>query len=348
MRASQLRAFFAVARAGGFSAASRELHVSQPTLTSQVRDLEEGHAVELFHRLGRGVKLTPTGEQLYAIAVQMAALESDALHLLRDEGSLRTGRLRVGAVSPYAAIDVVAEFSRRHPGVRIEAAFGNSEAILRDLREFRIDVAVLARLEDDALLHGLALRRSPVLILLPVGHTLAARRRVRLADLQGLPMLMREPGSHTRRALEAALAAAGVVPHVVMELGSREAIQEAVAQGLGAGAVSQAAWRPDPRIRAVQLADAEVWSETFVACLAARRAARAVAAFLEAAAEVAAQPMRRPGPGAIAAPVQAAAEGGACNAASAEAPASISCAAAPAGPSRAGKSSSSSRRIARA
>jgi aminoethylphosphonate catabolism LysR family transcriptional regulator len=296
MRSTQLRAFFAVARAGGFSAASRELHVSQPTLTSQVRDLEEHYGVELFHRLGRGVQLTPTGRQLYAIAVQMAALESDALHLLKDEGGLRSGRLRVGAVSPYAAIDVVAEFTRRHPGVRVEASFGNSEEVLRDLREFRVDVAVLARLEDDPLLHGLALRRAPVLILLPVGHPLAARRRVRLADLHGLRMVMREPGSHTRRALEAALGAAGVVPQVVMELGSREAIQEAVAQGLGAGSVSQAAWLPDPRIRAVQLVDAQVWSETCVACLAARRSARAVAAFLEAASAVAAQPMRRPGP----------------------------------------------------
>ncbi len=295
MRATQLRAFFAVARAGGFSAASRQLHVSQPTLTSQVRDLEETYGVELFHRLGRGVELTQTGRQLHAIAAQMAALESDALHLLKDEGGLRSGRLRVGAVSPYAAIDVVAEFSRRHPGVRVEASFGNSEAILRDLREFRVDVAVLARLEDDPLLHGLALRRAPVLILLPIGHPLAPRRRLRVADLHGLPMVMREPGSHTRRALEAALGAAGVVPQVVMELGSREAIQEAVAQGLGAGSVSQAAWLPDPRIHAVQLADAEVWSETCVACLSARRLARAVAAFLEAASAVAAQPMRRPG-----------------------------------------------------
>ena len=295
MRAAQLRAFFAVARAGGFSAASRQLHVSQPTLTSQVRDLEEAHGVELFHRLGRGVRLTPTGQQLLAIAAQMAALEADALHLLQDEGSLRTGRLRVGAVSPYAAIDVVAEFSRRHPGVRVEASFGNSESILRDLREFRVDVAVLARLEEDPLLHGLALRRTPVLILLPAEHPLAGRRRLRLADLHGQRMVMREPGSHTRRALEAALQARGVVPQVVMELGSREAIQEAVAQGLGAGSVSQAAWLGDPRIRALQLADAEVWSETCVACLSARRTARAVEAFLEAASAVAAQPMRRPG-----------------------------------------------------
>ena len=121
------------------------------------------------------------------------------------------------------------------------------------------------------------------------------------ADLHGLPMVMREPGSHTRRSLEAALSEAGVVPQVVMELGSREAIQEAVAQGLGAGSVSQSAWLPDPRIRATELADAQVCSETWVACLAARRSARAVSAFLEAAAAVAAQPMRRPGPAGAAA-----------------------------------------------
>jgi aminoethylphosphonate catabolism LysR family transcriptional regulator len=293
MRSTQLRAFFSVARAGGFTAAARQMHVSQPTLTSQVRDLEEAHGVELFHRVGRGVQLTPTGRQLYAIAAQMAALESDALHLLKDEGSLRAGLLRVGAVSPYTAIDVVAEFSRRHPGIRVEASFGNSGAILRDLGEFRVDVAVLARLEEDSTLHGLPLRRAPVLILLPCDHPLAARRALRLADLQGVRMVMREPGSNTRRALEAALERAGVQPQVVMELGSREAILEAVAQGLGVGSVSQAAWLPDPRIRALRLADAEVWSETFVACLAARREARTVAAFLDAAREVGSRPPQR-------------------------------------------------------
>lgn len=290
MRSTQLRAFFAVARAGGFTAAARQLHISQPTLTSQVRDLEDAHGVELFHRVGRGVQLTPTGRQLYAIAAQMAALEGDALHLLKDEGNLKAGLLRVGAVSPYTAIDVVAEFSRRHPGIRIEASFGNSGAILRDLAEFRVDVAVLARLEEDPSLHGLPLRRAPVLILVPGEHQLAKRRALRMTDLQGVRMVMREQGSNTRRALEAALQRAGVVPDVAMELGSREAIQEAVAQGLGVGAVSQAAWRPDPRIRAMRLSDGEVWSETFVACLAARREARVVAAFLDAASQVAARP----------------------------------------------------------
>ena len=293
MRSTQLRAFFAVARAGGFTAAAKQLHVSQPTLTSQVRDLEEAHGVELFHRVGRGVQLTPTGRQLYTIAAQMAALESDALHLLKDEGNLQAGLLRVGAVSPYTAIDVVAEFSRRHPGIRIEASFGNSGVILRDLAEFRVDVAVLARLEEDPLLHGLPLRRAPVLILLPADHRLARRRSLRLADLHGVRMVMREPGSNTRRALESALEKAGAVPQVVMELGSREAILEAVAQGLGVGSVSQAAWLPDPRIRALRLSDAEVWSETFVACLAARREARAVASFLDAAREVGGRPAQR-------------------------------------------------------
>lgn len=289
MRSTQLRAFFAVAQAGGFSAAARAQHVSQPTLTSQVKALESTYGVELFQRAGRGVRLTETGKQLHALAARIAATESDALHLLKDEGALRSGLIRIGAVSPFTAVDVFAQFSRAYPGVRIEARFGNSESVLEDLHAFRIDVAVVAQLEADSALHGLRLRRSPLLILIPRGHALAESRALRIEKLHGERMVVREPGSTTRRALDAALAKARVVPQVAMELGSREAIIEAVAQGVGIGSVSEAAWRPDARIRAVRLSNASVWSETHVACLASRREARAVAAFLSAARVVARQ-----------------------------------------------------------
>jgi DNA-binding transcriptional LysR family regulator len=91
---------------------------------------------------------------------------------------------------------------------------------------------------------------------------------------------VREEGSTTRKAVDAALAQAGVRPRVVMELASREAIREAVAKGVGIATVSEAGYVPDPRLRMLRLSNADIWTETHVMCLKARRTARMVEAFL--------------------------------------------------------------------
>src|SRR5688500_206226 len=98
MRLTQLRSFHAVARAGGFTGAARLLHISQPTVTTQVRMLEEKYGIELFYRRGHVVRLTPLGEQLFEIAQKVFALESETVQLLQDSGELKSGQLRVGAV----------------------------------------------------------------------------------------------------------------------------------------------------------------------------------------------------------------------------------------------------------
>jgi aminoethylphosphonate catabolism LysR family transcriptional regulator len=291
MRLTQLRSFLAVARAGGFTAAARILHVSQPTLTTQIRLLEEQYGVELFHRIGRGVRLTDTGRQLFELAGPLANVEEDAVHLLRDTGELRTGTLTVGAVGPYQATDMLAAFSRKYPGVTVCVRFGNSASVLQELLDVRTDVAVLAHFSDDPRLHNLPYSRARVVAFVPRRHRLAGKRSIRIAQLAGERLVMRETGSTTRRALEAAFARAHVKPRIAMEVGSREAIREAVAKGIGVGTVSEAGYTPDSRLCMLRIADAEVWTETHVVCLRARREARVVKSFL-AIAESLRQPVR--------------------------------------------------------
>lgn len=281
MRLTQLRAFLAVARAGGFTAGARMLHVSQPALTRQVRLLEAQYNVELFHRSGREVRLTETGHQLYALAASVSAVESDATQLLRDAGELRSGALTVGAVGPYQVTRMLAAFGRRYPAVQVHVRFGNSESVLRELISLTTDVAVLARFAEHPLLHSLPFSRAPVVVFVGRGHRLARRRSIRLEDLDGERMLVREEGSTTRKAFEEALARAGVRPRVAMEIGSREGIRLAVANGIGFGTVSEDAYVPDPRLHMLRIGNAQAWTETHVVCLKARREARAVRAFLE-------------------------------------------------------------------
>jgi aminoethylphosphonate catabolism LysR family transcriptional regulator len=285
MRLAQLRSFLAVAQAGGITAAAKRLGVSQPTLTAQIGLLERRYGVELFRRIGRGVELTETGSRLLAITGPLADIENDALHLLKDAGDLRTGVLSVGAVGPFQAMDMLAVFNRRYPAIQVEVRFGNSNSVLRDLLDFRTDIAVTAHFSEDARLFGLPFSRARVVAFVSRDHPLAARSRIRIEQLHGERMIMREEGSATRKAFEAALADAGVKPRVVMELASREAIREAVAKGIGIAAVSEAAYAADPRLKPLQISNAEIWTETHVMCLEARRSARVVEAFLRIAAE---------------------------------------------------------------
>ncbi len=281
MRLTQLRSFHAVARAGGFTGAAKLLHVSQPTVTTQVRFLEETYGVELFHRRGRTVRLTALGEQLFEIAKQIFSLEGDAIHLLQDSGELRSGHLRVGAVGPFHVTEMLAKFNQRYPTMQVSVRIGNSEEVLRGLLDYQTDVAVLAQFTDDPRFFAVPYSRHPVVVFVHRDHRFARRKEIRIEELKSERLIMREAGSTTRKALENALKRARVKANVVMEIGSRETLREAVAKRLGVGAVSEVEYVGDPRLSKVRISNAEVYTHAHVLCLEERRNARVVKAFLE-------------------------------------------------------------------
>ena len=260
MRLTQLRSFYAVARMGSFTKAAEHLHVSQPTITTQVRFLEENYKVELFHRSGRRVQLTQLGEQLMQHAQQIFSIEADAVSLLRDAGELRTGHLRVAAVGPYHVTKMLADFSQHYPDIKVSVSTGNSQDVLDRLLDYRADVGVLAQLVEDDRFLSVPFNRHPVGIFTDSSHRFARRRSIRLAELQGERMILREQGSTTRKALELALQKAGVEAEVVMEISSREVIREAVLQGIGIAAVSTVEYVPGPGLHLVSISDADTMS----------------------------------------------------------------------------------------
>jgi LysR family transcriptional regulator, low CO2-responsive transcriptional regulator len=281
MRLTQLRSFYAVARMGSFTKAAEHLHVSQPTITTQVRFLEEAYKVELFHRSGRRVQLTQLGEQLMQLAQQIFSLEADAVSLLGDAGELRTGLLRVAAVGPFHVTQMLADFSQHYPDIKVSVSTGNSQDVLDRLLDYRADVGVLAQLVKDDRFLSVPFSRHPVGIFTSSEHRFARRRSIRLAELQGERMILREQGSTTRKALELALHKAGVEPEVVMEISSREVIREAVSQDIGIAAVSTVEFVPGPGLHLVSVSDADIYTYAHVLCLAERRSARMVHAFFE-------------------------------------------------------------------
>ena len=281
MNLTQLRSFHAVANAGGFVAGASTLNVSQPTLTAQIKALEAEFGVELFYRRNRRSELTPSGRDLHAITQRLFAEEQEAREFLSAAKGLHTGHLRIGAVGPYHVTEMLAAFNQRHPGITLSMSMGNSSEVQHDLLDYKSDVAVLAHIDPDERLIAIPYRRHPVLVFMSADHRLARRRSVRMAELDGEPFVARELGSTTRRAFEAAAEAKGVNLRTIIEIGSREAIREAVIRGIGIGYVSEAEFIPDARLSAVRIADAEIFTAAHVVVLRERQHSRIIKAFLD-------------------------------------------------------------------
>ncbi|RXT57461.1 LysR family transcriptional regulator [Bosea sp. Tri-44] len=281
MRYTQLRSFHNVANAGGFNAAADAFNISQPTLTAQVGALEEEFGVELFVKRGRRRELSDTGRQLLAITTRLFAEEAEALAFLTESRELRTGRLSIGAVGPFHVTEMLAAFNQAYPGIELAVKIGNSAEVLGDLVAYRCDVAVLAYIDKDDRLLTIPYRRHPVAIFVRRDHRFAGRRSIRLAELEGEAMIVREQGSTTRRALEGALAQTGTRPRLVMEIGSREAVREAVIRGLGISYVSEAEFVPDENLTLIPIDGAEVYTYAHVVVMKQRENGRIIKAFID-------------------------------------------------------------------
>lgn len=276
----QLRAFHAVAETGSVTEAARRLGLTQPAVTVQVRTLERDRGVQLFARGPDGLTPTEAGAALHRVTRRLLRLYQDAADTLQGAADLTFGTLRIGADGPFAAIPILARFAALYPGVRIEARMGNSPETLAALADSRVDVAVLSLdAAERPGLHVQPLRDQGLRILMPRDHPWTGRADIGPGDLDGELMVGREDGSATRRALDRACAAAGARPVVRLSLGSREAVREAVAAGLGVAAVLDGEAGSDHRLADRPLAAAPD-VRLVAACLAERRDHPPVQAFL--------------------------------------------------------------------
>ncbi|WP_218240304.1 LysR substrate-binding domain-containing protein [Comamonas fluminis] len=282
MSTARYRAFIAVAQQGSLSAAARSLGLSQPTISSQIATLERQSQIELFHRQGYRMSLTSAGHKLMTLAQKLLALESEAEFFLRDSGKLHQGELKIGAVGPFHVIEMVAAYRALHPGMQLSIRMGNSQQVLHDLENYSTDVAVLAGLYERPELVAREYARHSIILFAHVDHPLAQREQIDIAALHNQALLLRERGSTTRTAMEKALAAASVKPQLNLEIGSREAIREAVARGLGIGAVSEAEFIPDARFRPIRIAGDPASTTTYVYCMKERSDSLLVRSFWEA------------------------------------------------------------------
>ena len=288
MTPTQLRAFHLVAEQGSFSAAARASGLSQPNLSGQVTALEKAYGVHLFDRRGRSVTPTETGRQLHGVTTRLFALNDEARALLAGEQALTRGHLRIAADSAHHVVPIMAALRKRAGGLTFSLSIDNSAVVLERLLRHEADVAVMAKSVSDPRLHALRLRTDRVVLFSPTGHPLAKKGRVPLTALNGQELVLRERGSITREVFEAALASAGVRPRSLIEVETREAVREAVAQGLGLGVVAASELGDDRRFRRITVAGSDLAVAEYALCLQERRRVALVRAFMEEATRLAA------------------------------------------------------------
>ncbi|QDL53293.1 LysR family transcriptional regulator [Rhodoferax aquaticus] len=238
----QLRAFESTARLRSVTRAAQELHVSQPTVSIQLREIALAVGEPLFETVGRQLRLTQAGEAMQDAANEITGCWQRFETRMAEVHGLLRGRLRIAAVTTaeYFVPDLLGPFAAAHPGVDIELTVENRDRVVDRLQRSRDDLSVMMLPPDELPLDTFPFLDNPLVVIAAADHPLAGKR-LTLSRLAKARWLMREPGSGTRMAAEQHFARVGFEPHIAMSLGSNEAIKHAVSAGLGLAVVSRLA-----------------------------------------------------------------------------------------------------------
>jgi DNA-binding transcriptional LysR family regulator len=239
-----LRLFASVVEHGGFTKAAARLNLSQPAISKSLGELEKRLDVVLIERAGRSIRLTEAGRTLFARASELFGVERTAERELRELRGIERGVIRIGAsttIATYMLPPLLGRFHARYPRVRIQASSANTRSVLRQLLQFRVDVALVEGPVSHPQVDVQPWRDDELVVIAPPDHPLLTELPVTVATLAEHTFLVREPGSGTRVVSERALALHGVRLTNTMRVGGTEAIKQAVAAGLGLAIVSRAA-----------------------------------------------------------------------------------------------------------
>jgi DNA-binding transcriptional LysR family regulator len=287
MNLHQLRIFVTVAKRGSFSRAAEELHISQPSASIQVADLERALGVDLFEQAGRQIHLTDAGRVLEDYAQRILALAEEARTAVSETAGLRRGHLTVGA-SPtpgtYLLPRIIAGFQDRYPQIGVALHIAASAEVGERLLRHELDLGVVG-----GKIHTPGVQAEPflddeIVLVTPPAHPLAAAGSAGAMALRDHRVLLPERGSDTRKAIDEALSDAGHAVAPAMELTGNEAIKEAVAAGLGVALLSRLAARTEVaagRLVVVPIPDLIIRRHFSLIHLKDKRLSQAVRAFIE-------------------------------------------------------------------
>jgi DNA-binding transcriptional LysR family regulator len=237
----QLKVFEATARHGSFTRAAEELFITQPTVSSQIKQLGKTVGLPLFEQIGKRLYLTEAGRELLTTCQDIFARLDNFEMKVADLKGTKQGKLRLGVITTakYFIPRILGSFSQKYPGVDVSLNVTNHQQIQKRMMNNDDDLYVVSNPPEDLDLQCQAFLDNPLVVIAPKAHPLAGKRHIPIKKLDGQPFIMREEGSGTRQAVQKLFAQHNIIVQVRLELGSNEAIKQAIAGGLGISVLSQ-------------------------------------------------------------------------------------------------------------
>ncbi len=242
----RLQVFHTVARLLSFTKAAEELHMTQPAVTFQVRQLEEQFNTRLFDRTHNRISLTDAGSRVYNYAEQIFQLYGEMDNSVRELTGDISGVLILGAsttIAEYMLPVLLGDFKSKHPEVTIRLKVANTDGIVSQVENNEIDLGVVEAPVNNKNLMVEECRTDHLVMIVPPEHELAKEASIPISKIIEYPFICREEGSGTREVMIESMQAAGINPsdmNIAMELGSLEAIKGAVESGMGVSILSRA------------------------------------------------------------------------------------------------------------
>ncbi|WP_165814765.1 LysR substrate-binding domain-containing protein [Labrenzia sp. 011] len=262
----QMRAFTAVARLGSISAAAVELGVSKPAIAMQIKSLEEALCARLFHRKGHSLEISEVGQRFLEPAMLMAAVLDRIDALTAETTGKKGGVLRVGACAPFVLMPLMAAFSKRYPEIGTHIEIANSQVLVGRVRDHELDIGIATAKKPFDDFFCVHLASQTVRLVVARTDPLSERMSISIEELADMPVILREVGSMTRQIAEDALAEQGLELNSRFVFGSREAVKEAIANGLGAGLVLDKEIGRDPALTSLEITGADLSAREYLFC----------------------------------------------------------------------------------
>ncbi|MBK6959610.1 MAG: LysR family transcriptional regulator [Nitrosomonas sp.] len=237
----QLKVFESVARHLSYSRAADELHLTQPAVSMQIKQLEGNISLPLFEQLGKRIYLTDAGRELYQYSRSISQQLADMEVALDELKGMERGKLNISVVTTanYFAPHLLAKFCQRYKGVTVSLNVSNRETVLKQLSDNLIDLAIMGQPPEDLDIDSESFIENPLVVIAPPDHPLCREQNIPVNRLAKEVFLVRESGSGTRGAMERFFAAHDVKINKGMEADTTEAIKQAVQAGMGLGIMSQ-------------------------------------------------------------------------------------------------------------
>ncbi|MHB8829290.1 MAG: LysR family transcriptional regulator [Syntrophales bacterium] len=284
---NQFRIFYHAARTLSFTLAARELFITQPAVTAQIKSLEDYCNIKLFKRKGRGLCLTDEGQTLYAHAIRVFEYEKEIDNVIQDMRQLKRGVLRVGATKAYTLYIMpflIHAFHLLHPLVKIDVNEGNSTDLIQNLLDLQIEVGLIATPEDRTDLTFIPFSCEEIMLIMAPDHRLAKKESIILNDIRQEPIIMKHSGSGTRRVIDRFFAEYQFIPNILMETSNDGLIVEMVKRGEGIAFLVKPLFTAElenHQIVTVPMEDIRLWMNVCIAHLRSQSLSMAAQAFID-------------------------------------------------------------------